>query len=278
MTTGILPAANQWFQSKPMGPYAGQTVAGFTPNQTRSWDAGAGAAVDRVNLAQAGLDEWSQSMDYGRAGNPWLDEQIGNMQDQAWQGFRRNTSPGITNDAISAGQMGGTRQGIAQGIAMGDLNRATTDAAAGMRSNAYGQQLNFQNQMLNTGQGLMQNYNQSRMAPYQMMQGTGLQQQGMNQARMDAAQGQWNEYDQYTPNRINQYNAMVNPAAYGTQSGQYYGTPSMGASALGGAMAGYGIANQYQSPQQQPNVNQYAPNVNAYNSGGGYGSRPNLGL
>lgn len=248
MTTGYLPMAGSWAQQAPGGYYPGATVAGFTPNTQNSWDTGMSAAGDIQRVGQYGADQWATSMGYGKAGNPYLDEQVQNMQDQAWQGFNRNVMPGVTNDAIDAGQMGGSRHGIAQGIRQGDMGRAVTDATQDMYSNAWDQGLNFQANMMSLAPGMMSQYNESRMTPFRMQQDIGAQQQGMNQSRMDAGQNRWN-YNRDAPGqKIQQYGSMVNPGAYAgygdtTSPNQSYQNPWQ--AAAGGAMAGASIANNW---------------------------------
>jgi len=276
MTTGLYNVANSWLNQTPAGYFPGSQVAGFTPNQTGSWDEGMNAAQRVSDLGAAGIDQWVQSMDYGRGGNPYLDETVKNMQDQSWQGFRRGTLPSITNNAIGSGQMGSSRHALAQGVATGDMGRAITDATANMYSQGYGQNLNFQQGMMAQAPALMNQYNNSTMAPFAMQQDIGAQQQGMNQSRLNDAVGRWNYNRDLQQNMITGYGNMLGQVQGGTQTGQLPQYQDPYGAAVGGAMTGYSLGNAWRNPQ--PNVNQYAPNVNAYNSGGGFGSEPWRGL
>jgi len=91
--------------------------------------------------------------------NPYLDQQIGGaigmnrlgfqqMQDDSNENLLQNVLPSIRGGAIAAGQYGGSRQGIAEGNAIGqqqkELARASsmfgqnaTNAAVGAKANAY---------------------------------------------------------------------------------------------------------------------------------------------
>lgn len=69
--------------------------------------------------------------------NPWLDQLFASIQDRATTNLRRNVLPQLGRDAVAAGRYGSGRQGIAEGIAMGDTQRAIADAQAQTGYNAY---------------------------------------------------------------------------------------------------------------------------------------------
>lgn len=74
---------------------------------------------------------------FGAGGsNPLLDKNVGLALEQASTDLSRNLLPQIGRDAQSAGQYGGSRQGIAEGIALSDANRNALQTAMG----AYGDQ------------------------------------------------------------------------------------------------------------------------------------------
>jgi hypothetical protein len=66
-----------------------------------------------------------------------LDKNVAMALEQASQNFRRNVLPGITHDAIAAGQYGGSRGEIAQGLAASDANRQALQAAMAAYSDQY---------------------------------------------------------------------------------------------------------------------------------------------
>ena len=97
-------------------------------------------------------------MAQGGAQNQQLNEGLqnfGGMQNQALNGaidsglnqinnnFNRNIMPGINSGAAMTNTSGGSRQGIAQGLAAGEANRQAGDFVNRMQSE------NFQNQMSN---------------------------------------------------------------------------------------------------------------------------------
>ena len=85
----------------------------------------------------------------------------------------------VGSGAVQAGAFGGTRHGVAQGIAIGELGRAETGQIAGLRS--AGEQRAIQNAMAMRGQ---------TMGTAQMLAGLGMQGvTGLEAARQAAAQG-----------------------------------------------------------------------------------------
>ncbi len=77
--------------------------------------------------------------------NPFLEQQLAGMRANVNQNLLQNQLPGIQNNAIAGGGLGGSRQGIAQGLAIQGANRdilqAETTARAGQVNIDQEQQL-----------------------------------------------------------------------------------------------------------------------------------------
>jgi hypothetical protein len=92
--------------------------------------------------------------------NPYLQSQGDAITRTATNNLNRNILPGIGAGAVAAGGYGGSRQGIAEGLAIGETNKGITDSLSNLYGNAYGQ-----NQQYNLGLGNLalgnqgQNYN-----------------------------------------------------------------------------------------------------------------------
>lgn len=71
------------------------------------------------------------------ATNPYLSQQADAITQQATQNLNTNILPGINSGAMAAGGFGGSRQGIAQGLAIGQTNQGITNSLAGLYGNAY---------------------------------------------------------------------------------------------------------------------------------------------
>lgn len=218
--TGYLPAIEQYYNSPVQGYFPGQTTAGLAPDTQNSWQQGMSAAEAIQGVGNQALNRWDQSFQMGQQGNPWLNDQIQNMEDLAYQNFNRNTLPSLGDQAQFAGGFGDSRHGIAQGITASDLNRQIGDNRTTMQSNAWGQQLGHTAAMTGQMPAQMQSFQQSAMTPFNMMQGIGQQQQGYNQQLLDESQNRWN-YNRDAPfNRLQQMGNLygVTPIGQGSQS------------------------------------------------------------
>lgn len=74
--------------------------------------------------------------------NPYLGRYADAMSRPITQALTERILPAIRGDAVSSGGYGGSRQGIAEGIAARGAAEAIGDRTAGLYSNAYGQGLN----------------------------------------------------------------------------------------------------------------------------------------
>ena len=70
--------------------------------------------------------------------------------------YQEQILPGISQDAIGAGQFGGSRQGIAEGIAARGAQQNIADAIANLYGGAYGQGLQAQTQRQGQSLGFLQ--------------------------------------------------------------------------------------------------------------------------
>jgi hypothetical protein len=116
----------------------------------------AGTAVQGNDIASAakqlftgGTDFLSSLQSPSDAGTSYLtdrlnnsdaaDAQIAQLQKDTGQLFTDQFNPAITADAVSSGNLGGGRQGVAQGIAMDSLARQFSSQATAIRSNDQAQ-------------------------------------------------------------------------------------------------------------------------------------------
>lgn len=80
------------------------------------------------------------------AGNPYLSSQANAITNQANQNLMNYQLPGVRSGAMAAGGFGGSRQGIAEGLAIGQTNQGITNSLAGLYGNAYAQDQQIQAQ------------------------------------------------------------------------------------------------------------------------------------
>lgn len=69
--------------------------------------------------------------------NPYLGQQANAITQNVTQNLQNNVLPGINSGAMAAGGFGGSRQGIAQGLAIQGANRDIANAQANMYGQAY---------------------------------------------------------------------------------------------------------------------------------------------
>ena len=110
--------------------------------------------------------------DFASQANPYLSQQIAGLAQDAGQFYNEQILPGIGNQAQAAGARGSSRQGIAEALGAQRVGQEFFNAAGDMRMNAYGQQQQAANALMNSGiQGSAQHYglaNQARMGQGQM--------------------------------------------------------------------------------------------------------------
>jgi hypothetical protein len=204
-----------------------------------------GALPGMIGSAQ---DSWLRGL------NPGLDPYVGAMiesgQNDLAQDFARYILPRISDQAQATGGYGGSRQGVAQGIAAEGLMEAQGDLAANLLSNAYGQSLGQQRAAWAAapsmaGLGYM---------PSQTQQDIGAM------YRQDAMQPAQNAqgYSQFL-------NPYFNPGG-GFQSGYQAAPSTIGAGiqgAMGGGLVGNWVSNAFQSNPYGVNLSNAPASVNS---------------
>lgn len=155
--------------------------------------------------------------------NPYLQQNADAITSQANNNLFNYQLPQINSNALAAGGYGGSRQGIAQGLAIGQTNLGIGNALAGLYGNAYENDQNrgLQQQSLNTSQ-------------YNAETNRGL---GFGQLDQSAQQNAFN-------NQLNGYNALMNWNNLGLGwANQQQQTPIQNLTAL--TNIGAGIGNGY---------------------------------
>ena len=122
------------------------TASSYTPAPAAGLSSGSGtnkyssmmptaAGVQQVTSDQGYGDALSQILS-GTPNNPYLQQMMDGIASNATTNFQRNVLPGIQSGAALAGGYGGSRQGIAEGLAMGDLNRDILNTQANLFGSA----------------------------------------------------------------------------------------------------------------------------------------------
>ena len=234
---GLLPMIQQYAMQGPGQGYGGPTIAGFTPMQMAGWAQQMQGAQNYANAGQGMMGMYGNALQGGGnvnamqvgpgqnfnfldSQNPYMQDAVQGAMNQNNQNFMRNIMPAIGQGATGSGTTGGSRHGVAQGMAINDLNQTNSNMASNAYQNMYNnnmqnylgqrqqnigvmqgnQMANLQGQMANQdymsqlfgqGAGMLQGYGQSQAAPGGQMGDIGGQQQAMNQSQLNAAQSAW---------------------------------------------------------------------------------------
>jgi hypothetical protein len=171
-----------------------------------------------------------QGSSYGQ--NPYTGWMAGAMTQQVGDMLTRQALPAINNQAVASGGVGGSRQGVAQGMAIGDAAKGLSSGLANLYSTQYGQDQSFglQNDRLNLD---VYNSNQNWMNQGQQGQLNAMDHlMNWNQQGLQNATTQQN-----TPlNYWQQFSSGANAAGGMGQSQNNPGNPLLGA--IGGWQMG----------------------------------------
>lgn len=111
-------------------PVANTTFQNISTPQTNLLAARAGqGALDPTNAMRSMLS--------GRPDNPYLDQQAAAITGQLTRNLNENVMPGIRSEALASGQYGGSRQGIAEGLAASRLNQDLAPALTNLYGTAF---------------------------------------------------------------------------------------------------------------------------------------------
>lgn len=177
--------------------------------------------------------------------NPYLTQQADQLAQGLTQNFNTRVLPQINSSAIASGGFGGSRQGIAQGLAAQGLNQAISQGQTNLYSNAY-----------NTDRSLQA---QQQMARDQL--GLGYYQAGNNYALGLGQLGLGNKQADNSYNLglggLGLQNKSLDQNFYTNQRGQDLQQLGLGASLanqgnLGLVNQGQGVYNVGQTQQQAP--------------------------
>ena len=211
-----------------MNPLTKEGIAsnlGFAQNYFPGmYNQGLNSIYNQLGAVDVGNNPYVQDMNqvaanqFTRASN----EAIQNMVSQ----FRSGVLPGITNDAVMNGGLGGSRQGVAQGLAIQGLGNNVANmiqSGQGDLANmyaqtnlgAYGQGLQAVNSALN----MMPEYAQLGLLPGQIYQQAGGMFGDLQQKAIDEQQANWDFYQNEPWQRLANMNAIYSGATpYAKQS------------------------------------------------------------
>jgi hypothetical protein len=229
--------------------------------------------------------------------NPFLTKAIGSgidmskaaftqAQDDSTKNLMEKVLPSIRSNAVIAGQYGGSRQGVAEGNAIGDFQteqqrsltnfglgntKAGVDAQAGAYETDQNRALSATQDLSGKQYGTAHANNAAIMDTNRLNSANMVAGIGANSGILAGAYGVAGNQDQYDLNKAGSVNGLLQPYLsknpVPTTLQPTYG--STAGAALGGAAAGLGLWNQYQQ-MQTPKPSSWDTRTAGYSAGTGY--------
>ena len=228
--------------------YPGSTVAPLSSETKLAQN----VALNNASQAQGALNSMSSGINYGLNGamdvenNPYLAKAAQSALRVNNQNFSDagGTLSQIRTGAEQAGQYGGSRQGIAEGLALSRLNQTNADTVNQMYSDAYDTGQQTFSKTLNAVPSLVESY----QTPSTMVSAVGAQNENYHQQLndYDAKSKLWNLKSQWTP--LQNYAQIVfggaSPGSTTTTSGQTRSGLNAATQAAGTGLTAYSLAQQ----------------------------------
>ena len=178
------------------------------------------------------------------AQNPYIGGVADVIQKRLGRQFTENINPAIRSGAVASGQLGGSRQALAQGLAARGTQEATGDALAQLYGDAYGQGLSQQARGVGFAPAIMQ----AGMMPFQTIGDVGAYRRGISQEALQADIDRY-QFGQERPYGIaDRYLAALSQTPWGEQGTRTQPGASRLANAVGGGLTGLGAAQFLSSP------------------------------
>lgn len=191
-----MPGAESFAAHPPQRP-PGSQVAPFDPLQTQAQTQALGAVPGQQSVANAGAGGQT-FLSSGAALNPNSNPALQGTINAAVRPIQENlvssTLPAIRSEFVGAGQYGGSRQGIAEGLASRSASQAIADASSKVATEGYNSGLDAMGRSL----AFLPSTLSSMTAPAQTTGAVGDVRQAMTQAGLSEGAANWT-YDQMLP-------------------------------------------------------------------------------
>lgn len=206
---------------------AEETLAGFTPLQQQGRQAAervAGQAQGNIgDVSDQAVGALEQAIT-GTSG-PGLAEMVDAATRPAQRQFSEQTMPQIRRNAVQSGNIGGSRQGVAEGIAARGLQDTIADTSVQVQNEQQRRAL----QAAGMAPGLERAQFGLQLMPADIMRQLGGEEQSQEQALLDAQNRQLQQYQQLIGGNYGQTTTQPGPTS----------NPFL--SAIGGAAGGAGL-------------------------------------
>lgn len=179
-----MPYAKQFAANPPQLPTSPMT-AGFDPAQLAGQQSAIGAAPRQAQVAEgaAGATDFLLNKALFPETNPALRQTIDAAVRPIYENLQTKALPAVRNEAAMRGQYGGSRQGVAEGLAIRDATQAAADTSAKVSTEGYKSGLDAMYRAL----GLAPQTADLQVTPALTLSGVGDVRQGQQQRVMDEA-------------------------------------------------------------------------------------------
>jgi len=188
---GLQEARRQYEQGPPQF-YPGSTVADFRPAEVLAHQYLQEQAGPMAQLAEGAIPTANFLMQaYDVERNPYIRAAVQGAIQPVMQQLREQALPAIRSGAVASGSYGGTRQALAEGLAMQRAAQEMGNISSQMYNRAYETGL----QAALSGIGAIPTIQQTLAFPGQVLSGVGAQERALEQARIneDIARFQWGQ-------------------------------------------------------------------------------------
>lgn len=235
----IFGEAQKQYKELPTQFYPGKTFAPMSQLEQEGLRGQLGYATGEGAEYQGMGKEALQQM-LGAPESKYMEEYGGQLAQQMGQDFQDYIMPGIRSQSIGAGQLGSSRQGIAEGLAAGRQSEAMGRMRAGLMSDLYGKGLDQQAR----GMAYLPQIQQMGYQPGAVMQDVGAQMRGEQQKHLQDEMARWQAATGMPREDLARYMGTIQGNYGGTTStsGQQGGSSGGLGGALGGAMMGASMA------------------------------------
>lgn len=202
-------------------------MADFTPVQAwgqKRVEAAANMYADE--LAPSIISAVTRGLGGGGA-NPYVDQVADVVTRRINQNLREQVLPALQSGAVASGTLGGSRQALAQGLAVRETNRELADRLAQLYAEEFNRQTGTSLETLRS----MPTVFQSLIAPGMALAGVGEQQRELEQQRLNEAVARWAFEQQLPYTKLAEYfNVASRPfGSVGTQESTGTGGGALGA-------------------------------------------------
>jgi hypothetical protein len=259
------PYAEQYLQRanqesmRPFTPYAGEGVAPMNADQVMGMDQARHLAGVGDPLVSRARDQQSAVLSGQMLGaNPFLDRVAQGIGDRMGEAYATGTRGQITGAAINSGNS--PRFSSAYQQTVGNADRAFGDALGQTMSGLYYGNFRDERAAQDAAARGSLGFSQDQRANTTGLLNAGNMQQQQRQLENNYARGEFDRQLAFPQQQLGLLGQAINPAF-----GQQQQTTIPGAnpfqSAIGGALSGWAIGNQFASPNQQRPPQQQAPSA-----------------